>query len=59
MVTAGGAMVDRMALRRNEWREWLGLPPDAEMDELLVLENYLPQDRLGDQKKLTEGSETE
>lgn len=59
MVTAGGAMVDRMALRRNEWREWLGLPPDAKMDELLVLENYLPQDRLGDQKKLTEGSETE
>lgn len=59
MVTAGGAMVDRMALRRNEWREWLGLPPDAKMDELLALENYLPQDRLGDQKKLTEGSETE
>ena len=45
----------------KEWptRDIIGLPPDAEMDELLVLENYLPQDRLGDQKKLTEGSETE
>ena len=41
-----------MAMRRNEWRDWAGLPPDADMDELLALENYLPQDKLGDQKKL-------
>ena len=48
-------MVDRMALRRNEWRDWAGLPPDEEMDELLALENYIPVARLGDQKKLNEG----
>ena len=41
-----------MALRRNEWRSWLNLPPDEEMQDLLALENYLPEDRLGDQKKL-------
>ena len=52
LVSAGAEMVDRMALRRNEWRGWLNLPPDAEMNELLALENYLPQDKLGDQKKL-------
>lgn len=52
IVEAGSEMVDRMALRRNEWREWLGLPPDADMDELLALENFVPADRLGDQKKL-------
>lgn len=52
MVSAGAEMVDRMALRRNEWRGWLSLPPDQDMEELLALENYLPQDRLGDQGKL-------
>lgn len=52
MVAAGATLVDHMAMRRNEWRDWIGLPPDADMDELLALENYIPQDRLGDQKKL-------
>lgn len=52
LVSAGAEMVDRMALRRNEWRGWLNLPPDSEMNELLALENYLPADRLGDQGKL-------
>lgn len=55
MVEAGGQMVDRMALRRNEWRNWLRLPPDPDMDELLALENYVPADRLGDQAKLNGG----
>jgi len=55
LVSAGSAMVDRMALRRNEWRDWLGLPPDEDMGELLALENYVPADRLGDQKKLNGG----
>lgn len=58
LVSAGAEMVDRMALRRNEWRDWIGLPPDADMDELLALENYVPADRLGDQAKLTGGGET-
>lgn len=55
LIKAGAEMVDRMAMRRNEWRDWMGLPPDDEMDELLALENYIPADRLGDQKKLTGG----
>lgn len=60
MVSAGAEMVDRMALRRNEWRGWLSLPPDQDMEELLALENYLPIERIGDQKKLVQngGSET-
>ena len=52
LVQAGAEMVDRMALRRNEWRGWLNLPPDSEMEELLALENYIPAEKLGDQKKL-------
>lgn len=58
LIKAGSEMVDRMALRRNEWRDWMGLDPDPEMDELLALENYIPADRLGDQSKLTGGGET-
>ena len=55
LVKAGSEMVDRMAMRRNEWRDWMGLEPDPDMDELLALENYIPADRLGDQAKLTGG----
>lgn len=55
LITAGSQMVDRMAMTRNEWRDWVGLSPREDMEELLALENYIPADRLGDQKKLTGG----
>ena len=54
LIRAGAEMVDRMAMRRNEWR-WMGLEWDPEMEALLALENYIPADRLGDQKKLVGG----
>lgn len=59
LVNAGAQMVDHAAMRRNEWRDWLGLPPDPDMDDIIVLENYLPVDRLGDQSKLSGGGENE
>ena len=55
LVQVGTQLIDHMAMRRNELRDWLGLPPDSEMDELLALENYIPAGRLGDQKKLEGG----
>lgn len=58
LVAVGTQLIDRMAMRRNELRDWLGLPPDEDMDQLLALENYIPVDRLGDQKKL-EGGESD
>ncbi|RJQ25532.1 MAG: phage portal protein [Peptococcaceae bacterium] len=59
IIEAGSAMVDRMTMRRNEWRDWVGMAPDDEMDELLALENYVPADKLGQQKKLNGGDEDE
>ena len=57
LVASGTQLVDHMAIRRNELRDWLGLSPDPEMHELLSLENYIPVDRLADQKKLTGGGD--
>lgn len=58
-VTAGKELVDRMAMERNELRDWVGLSPDPKYSELLGLENYIPVDRLGDQKKLKGGDDDE
>ena len=55
LINVGKEMVDRAAMRRNEWRDWMGMPPDPEMDELYLLENYLPTKMLGKQKKLNTG----
>ena len=57
LINVGKEMVDRAAMRRNEWRDWMGMPPDPEMDELYLLENYLPTNMLDKQKKLKGGDE--
>lgn len=54
LVSVGKELVDRAAMRRNELRDWLGLPPDPEMEEMYLLENYLPTRMLDQQKKLVQ-----
>lgn len=59
MVGAGGDMVKMNAMRRNELRNWVGLDPDDEMEELIVLENFVPASQLGAQEKLKGGDNNE
>lgn len=42
----------RGIMTRDEVRDWIGLPPASENDELIILENFIPVGMIGDQKKL-------
>ena len=43
---------DRGFITGNEYRDRIGFEPKDGLDELRVLENYIPVDKSGDQKKL-------
>lgn len=44
----------RGIMSRDEVRDWIGLPPADNEDELIILENYIPVGMIGDQKKLVQ-----
>lgn len=52
-----GTLKDKGVVTGNEVRDRLGMQPMDGLDELSILENYIPADRIGDQKKLEQSGE--
>lgn len=48
---------DRGFISGNEYRDRIGFEPREGLDELRILENYIPYDKSGDQKKLIQSGD--
>lgn len=53
------AGADRGFIAGNEWRDKVGLEPNDDLDDLIVLENYIPVSMTGAQKKLVQQGDTD
>ena len=62
MASTGAQLYDKGIITGNEVRGWLDMSPKDGLDELIILENYIPAKDIGNQKKLegeSDGTQTD